>query len=195
MLWHSRIVILALGWPLTVSAKSSCPVPGPLFPAPKNLRDHPRTKVLAANVVTALKEQIKPGGLNYSYVVQGYTTGDGVVMQETYTAPKLRDSNTTGVREVDENTVIRVGSITKLFNVLAFKARIGENYWNDPITKYIPELQALGKNSSGRSPVYYVDWDEITVGSLASFYSGLMRDCKSIHQIVGEIMRKGWTLI
>ena len=122
----------------------------------------------------AFQRRLGPMGLNYSYVVQAYSTDDGVLWQTKYTSPVLSTLNSTGVKEVDENTVHRVGSITKLFTILTFLSQVGDKIWNDPITKYIPELSAVGT----RSRVYHVDWEDVTVGSLATFNSGLIRDCE-----------------
>jgi len=179
-------------WPvagglLAVSAKQPCPVYGPLFPTPK-LLDHPRMKATARDLDEAFRRRMGPEGFNYSYVVQAYSTDDGVLWQTKYTSPILLTVNTTGVKEVDENTGHRVGSITKLFTILTFLSKIGDRIWNDPITKYIPELSAAGK----RSPVYHVDWESVTVGSLATFNSGIMRDCKLLFALYRILKLMGY---
>ena len=127
-----------------------------------------------------LQQRLNGGDFNFSYVLQTYTTDDGVLWQHKYTSPKLLTVNTTGVKEVDENTVHRIGSISKMLTVYTFLVQIGDGVWNDPVTKYIPELRSSASDTASRS-VYHVDWNEVTVGSLASFESGLMRDCKYSH--------------
>ena len=175
MRWLQRLLFFTVGLP-TVSARQPCPVYGPLFPAPTNLRDHPRTKSMGKDLETRLQQRRNGGDFYYSYVLQTYTSNEGVLWQNSYTTPRMRTINTTGVREVDENTVHRIGSVTKMLTVYAFLIQVGDRIWNDPVTKYIPEL----RSSAADNAVYRVDWDEVTVGSLASFESGLMRDCKHL---------------
>ena len=49
--------------------------------------------------------------------------------------------------------------------------------FNDPITKYVPELAAAAKHE--QNAVDSVDWESVTVGNLASQMSGAGRDCES----------------
>ena len=176
MKWN--VALVALATCLTVSAKQPCPVYGAQYPPLRNIKDHRKVKNFSKALDEAFSRRIGPSGLKYSYVAQFYTAEDGVIWQTKYTSPELKALNNTGVKEVDENTVHRVGSITKLFNVLTFLVKVGDTIWNEPITKYIPELNALAP----RSRVYNVDWEEITVGSLANYNSGLIRDC-TVHCI------------
>jgi CubicO group peptidase (beta-lactamase class C family) len=86
------------------------------------------------------------------------------------------------VKKVDGNIVYRLGSVTNVFTVLAFLAEAGDIDWNQPITKYIPELAKLDDRSDSNDfdSVGETDWDDITIGALASQVSGLGRDCKSL---------------
>jgi CubicO group peptidase (beta-lactamase class C family) len=68
----------------------------------------------------------------------------------------------------DDQTISRLGSVTKLFAVYAIIAKAGIKVFSDPVTKYIPEL---GGNSSS-DPLERINWDDITVGALASQQAG-----------------------
>lgn len=74
--------------------------------------------------------------------------------------------------EVDGDTVFRIGSITKMFTVYALLLECGFQCFEDPIVKYIPELRDKAELGSG------IDWNDITIGALASQMSGIGRDCK-----------------
>ncbi|KAH7120362.1 beta-lactamase/transpeptidase-like protein [Dactylonectria estremocensis] len=87
----------------------------------------------------------------YSY----YHGGQG--QNETLTAGVLNDT-----------TISRLGSVSKLFTVYAILAQAGIEVLSHPVTRYLPELRG---NSTGE----YLDkiqWDEITVGALASQQAG-----------------------
>ena len=72
--------------------------------------------------------------------------------------------------ELDGETVLRIGSVTKMFTVYALLLKCGFHCFDDPITKHVPEL--LQENASG------ANWEDITVGALASQMSGIGRDCE-----------------
>lgn len=90
-----------------------------------------------------------------------------------------------GVQEVNASTIYRIGSVSKIMPVYALQlyiARhtIGSISWDDPITKYIPELRAIAQKQkeNGFDPVSEVQWESITLRALASQLGGLSRDCK-----------------
>ncbi|KAI8186558.1 hypothetical protein KHU50_001308 [Colletotrichum sp. SAR 10_65] len=69
---------------------------------------------------------------------------------------------------LNDQTIGRIGSVSKLFTVYAIIAKAGIEVFSHPVTKYLPEL--LG-NSSG-DPLKHVRWEDITVGALASQQAG-----------------------
>ncbi|KAM5386937.1 hypothetical protein ACJZ2D_000230 [Fusarium nematophilum] len=86
----------------------------------------------------------------YSY----YHVGEG--QNETLTTGELNDG-----------TISRLGSVTKLFTVYAIIAKAGIEIFSHPITRYLPELAG---NSS--DPLESISWEDITVGALASHQAG-----------------------
>ncbi|KAJ0375315.1 hypothetical protein COL26b_006526 [Colletotrichum chrysophilum] len=69
---------------------------------------------------------------------------------------------------LNDQTIGRIGSVSKLFTVYAIIAKAGIEVFSHPVTKYLPEL--LG-NSSG-DPLKHVRWEDITVGALAAQQAG-----------------------
>ncbi|KAL2012232.1 hypothetical protein VTN00DRAFT_4950 [Thermoascus crustaceus] len=97
-----------------------------------------------------------------------------------YTAPPIANS-TSGVKTVDENTVFRIGSVSKLWTVYLFLIETGDARFDDPVAKYVPELRSaaaeLSKNTTERGDVIdFVQWEEVTIRELASHLSGIARD-------------------
>jgi hypothetical protein len=174
-------LILGAALPLS-SAKANCPLYGPLFPRPTNLLQNPVIDSVGATLKDIFFKYIDNdttvGANSFSYAVEVFTgSEDKPLWSHYWTAPSLKESNTSGVTNVDTNTVFRIGSVTKIFTVLTFLATVGDGIWNDPLTKHLPEIEEIAKKGS-ESPIFTPDWDSITVGSLASQTSGLIRDCK-----------------
>ena len=183
---QSFVVTLLLAAGTAVATpKPHCPVQGPLFPAPKHMKDHPLTLAAIKEMDSYFDKAIIKSNRTFSFHFEAYSTEEGPYWMRSWTAPELQAANTTGVKNVDRNTVHRVGSITKTFTVMTFLSQVGWDVWNHPITKYIPELKALEASAKGKSPVYNVDWDDVTVGSLVTFQSGLMRDCECLPRRTG----------
>lgn len=87
----------------------------------------------------------------YSY----YHVGEG----QEYALPAGR---------LDENTVSRIGSVSKLFTAYAIIAQAGIEVFSHPVTRYLPELAANGTSS----PLQRIDWNDITVGALLTHQAG-----------------------
>nr|CAD01102.1 conserved hypothetical protein [Neurospora crassa] len=162
------------------TAKQNCPLYGPLFPKPTNLLQNAAIQAAAKSLDEIFLKYIDhdntTGADHFSYAVEVFSGSEDTPLWSHYwTAPNLGVFNSTGVSRVDTHTVFRIGSITKIFTVLAFLATVGDRVWNDPVTKYLPELARLAEKTPGGS-MMVPDWEEVTLGSLASQTSGLMRD-------------------
>ncbi|KAK6069358.1 hypothetical protein SCUP515_09063 [Seiridium cupressi] len=69
---------------------------------------------------------------------------------------------------LNDKTIARIGSVSKLFTAYAIIAKAGIEVFSHPVTKYLPELAC---NSSG-SPLEHVRWEDVTIGALASQQAG-----------------------
>jgi hypothetical protein len=167
----------------TSFAAPNCPLLGPEFPPPQRLSAHPTWKKAVDNI-TAVFDYIDTSNITgvdtFSYSIQIFSTNPGPpILWERHRTAKDLPANTTGVKKVDGDTVYRLGSVSKAFTVLAFLAEVGDVHWNQPITKYIPELanHSARSTSADFDSVRETDWDDITIGALASQVSGVGRDC------------------
>ncbi|KAK1774211.1 beta-lactamase/transpeptidase-like protein [Copromyces sp. CBS 386.78] len=168
-------------------AKQPCPLYGPLFPKPSNLLQNASIQAAAKFLDEIFLKYIDhdntTGADHFSYSVEVFSgSEDKPLWSHYWTAPNLGGFNSTGVSKVDTNTVFRIGSITKIFTVLAFLATVGDKVWIEPVTKYLPELKRLAEKTPGGS-MMVPDWEEVTLGSLASQTSGLIRD----YALLGEL--------
>ncbi|KAJ4417641.1 hypothetical protein N0V85_001751 [Neurospora sp. IMI 360204] len=189
---RSILLLLAGATHLPLStAKQNCPLYGPLFPKPTNLLQNAAIQAAAKSLDEIFPMYIDhdntTGADHFSYSVEVFSgSEDKPLWAHYWTAPNLQGFNSTGVSKVDTNTVFRIGSITKIFTVLAFLATVGDRVWNDPVTKYLPELARLAEKTPGGS-MMVPDWEEVTLGSLASQTSGLMRDYALLGELAYEV--------
>lgn len=156
-----------------LTAPSPCPLVGPAFPWPTAGPNH---KVLDAARETLL-EKIEPifkaaNQSTNSIAVQAFdTTDSSPLFQWAYTADNL--DPILGVRHVDQDTVFRVGSVSKLWAMYLFLVEAGIDTFGEPIVNYIPELQSAVSGDAIDS----VQWANVTIGELASHLAGVGRDC------------------
>lgn len=173
-------VLIATTWGgLEAVASPNCPIQGAEFPKPRQLSEQPSWKAALAALITTF-ESVASVGNNYSFSVQVFSTNPGapIVFESYHTAQDL-PKNTTGVKKVDADTVYRLGSVTKIFTVLAFLAEVGDKYFNHPIGDFVPEIAELKKQQPDpNDKIRTTDWDDITIISLMTQMSGLERDRK-----------------
>ncbi|KAI0844382.1 beta-lactamase/transpeptidase-like protein [Daldinia vernicosa] len=162
------------------AASPTCPIDGPAFPKPLQPSKSEAIKAAVATLKDAFAN-VTAKAQNYSISVQVFSANEPEpLFSLSHTAPNLASQNSTGVKEVDENTVFRLGSLTKIYTIYSFLINAGDKLWNEPITKYVPELQALANRSD---PVNYVAWDELTLGGLATQLTGIPRE----YALLGEL--------
>jgi CubicO group peptidase (beta-lactamase class C family) len=174
-----------LAFSSAVAAYKPCPLLGPVFPAPTGLSDcnivQDAFTVLQAALDNATASGMTPVGswasTNNSFSIGIFsTTSDEELFSYQWSSETLQKAEQ-GVTEVTKDSVYRVGSLSKLITAYLFMINAGPQYWDKPITKYIPELKSKAKDcSAADSPIDCTDWGAITLGSLASHMAGVNRD-------------------
>ena len=96
-------------------------------------------------------------------------TGDPILYSYHHTASTAGTS-----ASVTSDTVFALGSLTQLFTIYTWLTQLGPETWEDPITKFLPELVDV----SGPTVEFTVDWNEVTIGALAGHMAGIARDCE-----------------
>ncbi|KAI0129092.1 beta-lactamase/transpeptidase-like protein [Xylariales sp. AK1849] len=143
-----------------------CPPLGPVLPAPTS----PSASLHVQSALTVFEEALRnvTSNLNVSAVSVGVHSIHEVepMLVFHHTPPKL---DARGVKQVDSDTLYRLASTSKIFPVLAILKTPGMDL-NDPITKYLPELRSLNEQAQAQNAIWAVDWDDITLGALASHH-------------------------
>lgn len=190
--------LLTLYFASAALAKPPCPLWGHMYPKPGigALSTHPAIQQASQSLSALFRQHLdgtEGGGgggggssASYSYAIEVFSADSGdeapLLWSRYWTAPRLpeQDAAGVGVKTVASDTVFRIGSVTKVFTVLALLAVAGDAVWNDPITKYVPELAARVEETAGvpAESTWSPDWEDVTIGALAGQTSGIMRDCQ-----------------
>jgi CubicO group peptidase (beta-lactamase class C family) len=150
----------------STAAATLCPFLGPVFPPPKTLTSD-------ALFLTGLRQSIEsalltgttlhgPVSSNDTYSIQIFSTSDnGVPLLDFH----HRGTSLVGNDTLNGDSIYRIASVTKVLTVyLLLLAEAGDGILSDLVVKYLPELKGKGV------------WDEITVGDLAGYMSGIVGD-------------------
>ncbi|KAI8633034.1 putative penicillin-binding protein [Xylariaceae sp. FL1651] len=90
-----------------------------------------------------------------------------------FSSPFLNHT-TDGTDRVAKNSIYRIGSISKLFTIYTLLVGYGWEHWDNSVTRYVPELRDAA-SSGPHDPIGNADWNEISIGDLASQLSGIGR--------------------
>lgn len=176
-----------------VGAEEYCPLLGPVFPAPRDLSKSTAFKRAKATISSALDEAIREAKASHDPIFDTNTTSISLqifsgsrrhpLFYYSYTSQATRNAKK-GVRNVDEDTVFRIGSCSKLWTVLLVLIEMGDKSFNEPVANYVPELKvaaARSKHHDGdrRDNINFAHWDEVTIGELAGQLAGITRDCRN----------------
>jgi CubicO group peptidase (beta-lactamase class C family) len=163
---------------------STCPLLGPRFPISKSTAVTALIKEGLENLTTALDGYMSSGTGDFGLITPN-TTSFSIALFSTedsnsskpffyeyhHTAPSLKNSKI-GVNMVNADSVYRVGDVTTLFTTWLFLVEAGEKYWQDPVSRWIPELAS---NTSSTTVIDKVQWDKVTLGDLAANLAGIGR--------------------
>lgn len=178
-----KLLLLLLLHVALIDAIHLCPLLGPSWPAPTDLSKDATVQAALKNITKTINNASNAGnfsGASLSLEVFD-TSSSEALLTYGYTGKEI--NTTLGVSKVDENTVFRIGSTSKMFPMLLLLIEGGFNSLQDPISKYIPEIKVaadeLLHNSTKRNDgIDYTKWNEVTVGELASHLAGIARDCE-----------------
>ncbi|KAF7561625.1 hypothetical protein G7046_g2511 [Stylonectria norvegica] len=156
--------IVAIGASIFVDGRA-CPPLGAVLPAPKS----PSRSEAVETAVSKLKEGLDAETSSFkssalSIAVKSIHE-DGYLFNYHFTPPNAGS----GASSVDDHTIYRIASGTKLFTVLASLQSKSINM-EDSVLKYLPDL---GKSTSDNDNTS-IQWEDVTVASLAGHLSGLV---------------------
>ncbi|KAI7978417.1 hypothetical protein EIK77_001941 [Talaromyces pinophilus] len=160
---------------------------GPVFQPPSGLWASPEMRAITTNLSVSLMNTIQHGNSSFgsfsanssAISITALSTeddGNSPFFDFHFSSPFLNQSaGSTGT--VDNTSMYRIGSISKIFTVYTMLVNYGWEHWDEAITDYLPELEDA-TNLSGDTSLTSVDWNKITIGDLASQLSGIGRDCE-----------------
>ncbi|KAI1735724.1 beta-lactamase/transpeptidase-like protein [Xylaria scruposa] len=162
----------------TAQYSPNCPLQGAVFPAPRNLK---RDSGAISTGLSILQNELR-NIINNQTVFDNASTSfqlslfskDEQLLSFSYPATSLNDSSLPSGC-LDDNTIFRIGSVSKLLTVYALLAEVSIDHLKDPVTKWVPELAEF-INKGVNDTVSQVKWDEVTIEALASHGAGLDRD-------------------
>ena len=180
---------------------NACPLLGAVYPAPTSIPSSSIIQSALSNATDALDTLVTTGNSTEgpfapanitTWSIGMFSTSDessDPFWQYHYTAPSVANS-TAGVHKADIDSVYRVGSISKLFTVYSLLVQAGDGYWQDPVTKWVPELAAIaaGDAKEGVEDISRIRWEDVTLGDLADQIAGLPRDCKLLDESSGFLI-------
>jgi CubicO group peptidase (beta-lactamase class C family) len=182
---HISALFLGACLSLTAHAVPPCLLLGPDFPAPRKLSSSPAIQSAIANLTQVLDQTLSMNISSYG-PFDAYNTSFSLEIFSTHEEAPLFINHTTapavsgfgaGTKSVNSNTTYRIGSVTKLFTVYTFLIQAGDKKWSDPITKYIPELEAAASCfNATQDSLDLVAWEDVTIGDLASQMADIGRD-------------------
>lgn len=184
-----RLSLPALALFAPVSAASLCPLLGPSWPAAVNLTRDATVSAALQNITTNLQAAVDAGNFSGdSLSIQIFDKKDSDALLKFFSTGQSINT-TIGVSEVDENTVFRIGSTSKLFTVLLLLIKSEFHIFDERVSNYIPEIQRaefeLHWNATKRdNGIDFLKWNEVTVGELATHLAGLPRDCTCVVLII-----------
>lgn len=153
------LLLLHLGSRVLGGLDGHCPPLGPVLPPPRSPSTSPAVQNAVtsfANYFTALTAPFQGSAVSVS-VASIHEPGRKLV--DLHHTPPLRQAGSTSA--VDGDTVYRIASISKLFTTLG--VLLAGVRMDDSITDYLPDLRLLQADDG-----FSVNWNDVTVGSLAS---------------------------
>lgn len=153
-----------------IAASDDVPLIGPSFISnfnPSNSRAIGTAKKAFPVLLDKLFESGKLNEKDLSFQIDVYSAAtNDTIFSYSHVGEDFKKALTKG--KLDDNTISRIGSVTKMFTVYAIIAKGGMEVLSHPVTKYLPEL----KGNSSSDTLDRVDWDVITVGALAAHQAG-----------------------
>ncbi|EQL38243.1 hypothetical protein BDFG_00611 [Blastomyces dermatitidis ATCC 26199] len=146
---------------------ADCSLIGPAFPAPRSLSRSLTWKRALDDFESNLK-----GLLHQSADLDASTTSfsinilssheEKLLYEYHHDAPGLKGSIAEG-QKLNGDTMYRIASISKAMTVYAFLIETGFKYFNEPIAKFIPEIQrAIWKEGQNPDDTIVPQWRDIT---------------------------------
>ncbi|KAL7792091.1 beta-lactamase/transpeptidase-like protein [Trichoderma ceciliae] len=169
-------------------AKTDQKLLGPSFEPISHVLSNKVIQEAVLNITNSLNDVIRTGKSRFgsfnssttSFSLTTVSQLDSISLIDFHHTSSFLNVSAGSTSRVTGDAVYRIGSVSKLFTVYALLINNGTYYWNHPVTDFIPELRRTAQHPPYKASVIdEVQWDQITVGALASQLSGIGRDYNS----------------
>ncbi|KPA36893.1 hypothetical protein FLAG1_10309 [Fusarium langsethiae] len=128
-----------------------CPILGPVLPSGFDLSKSKVVQEVKSNFPATIESILSSGIINEahtSFAINVFSTATNESLYSYYHAAEALD-DTLSTGKLDDETVFRIGSVSKLYTAYALLANSGFDVVNRPVTEILPELAA----GSGGAPL------------------------------------------
>ncbi|KAF2735114.1 beta-lactamase/transpeptidase-like protein [Polyplosphaeria fusca] len=165
--WASLLIPLLSHTQAQVHPSDDCPILGPSFPSDFDISQSKSIQQAIETFPSLIDALFEAGALNSSsssfHIDVFSTRTNASIYSYSHSGEVLKDTLTAGT--LDDGTIFRIGSVSKLFTVYALLNIAGIDIFDHPVTEYLPELKG---NAAGNR----IKWEEVTVGALAEQQGG-----------------------
>jgi CubicO group peptidase (beta-lactamase class C family) len=161
---------------ISTSLAQNCPLLGPAYPKLTNPASSTFLQGAKSTFDADLAQALGTGQLDNKtaiFSLQVFSSHSDDPLYEYHYAAAGSNGSLSG-NTLNSGTLYRIGSISKLVSVYSILSKLSDEYWDEPVVKYVPELA----RAPWRNAVDNVKWSDITLGELAGQVSGIGRDCK-----------------
>ncbi|PTD01230.1 Beta-lactamase-like protein [Fusarium culmorum] len=147
-----------------------CPILGPVLPSGFDLSKFKVIQEAKSSFPAIIESLLTSGTINEthtSFAINVFSTATNDSLYSYYHAAEALD-DTLSTGKLDDDTIFRVGSVSKLYTAYALLANSGFDVVNLPVTMILPEL--AGNNRS--EPTEKIIWEDVTIGALLSHQAG-----------------------
>ncbi|KGQ06580.1 hypothetical protein BBAD15_g8103 [Beauveria bassiana D1-5] len=125
---------------------------------------------------------------NVTFSVGLFSLNDPLALklQYHYTAPEVKTA-LVGTRKVDEDSIYRVASVSKLITTFAGLLELDDKDWHRPLAQINPAFKRQRKNATAVDVIKTIEWDKITPWALASQLSGLPTVSFCVHLALNRV--------
>lgn len=173
MLALSKLVTASALALASVASAKPCPPLGPVLPAPMAPSKHEAMPKAVKGLAAGLDEQTAAFNTSGISIAAKSLHEDKQLFSYHFTPPV---TSGIGTKKIDENTIYRVGSVSKMMAALA-ALQNKDIDMEASVLEYIPEL----RNATGNQ-VYATPWEDVTVRALANHLSGIATDSRCSHK-------------
>ena len=131
---------------------------------PSNSTSITNAKSSFPSIIDSLYASEKLSKTNMTFSIDVFSTSNNKsIYSFHHAAPGLNGTLTSG--KLDDESIYRVGSVSKLFTAYAILNTAGIGVFDEPVTRYLPQL--AGNQGPGK-----IVWEDVTIGALASQQAG-----------------------